>query len=269
MFKDILFDTHFHIFDAAQGVQGARYVPTYDATLSAWQVKATLVGISHGVLVQPSFLGCNNQLLLQALAQNKATLRGVVVVAPGVTSAELDAMDAIGVRGIRLNLSGQSHDLADWLQAPHLWDSLRRLGWHVEVHTDQGALPQVLAQLLTNLPAEIPLVIDHMGKPNTASTHDASFVALRQRSKQSPVYVKLSGAYRLGGINPKAIAQIWLDELGVDRLLWGSDWPCTNHEAQAHYPALFEPLKDWIGAHNLHSVLVTNPRTLYWPEISG
>ena len=260
-----MFDTHFHIFNAAQGITGARYVPSYGATLSAWQTEAALVGISHGVLVQPSFLGCNNQLLLQALAQNKTTLRGVVVVAPDVTSAELDVMDAIGVRGIRLNLSGQSHDLTEWLRAPHLWTTFMRLGWHVELHTDQGALPEVLAQL----PTAIPLVIDHMGKPHAASAHDASVTALRQRSKQSPVYIKLSGAYRLGGVNPKAVAQMWLDELGVDRLLWGSDWPCTNHESEANYSALFQSLKDWVGAHNQHAVLVTNPRTLYWPEISG
>ncbi len=265
MFKDTLFDTHFHIFEAAQGIQGARYVPSYGATLLAWQTEAALVGITKGVLVQPSFLGTNNQLLLDTLVQNPTTLRGVAVVSPSVTSTELADMDAMGVRGIRLNLPGQSHDLTEWLRAPHLWEALRRLGWHVEVHTDQGALPQVLAQL----PTEIPLVIDHMGKPNTANAYDASFVALRQRSKQSPVYVKLSGAYRLGGINAKAIAQIWLGELGVDRLLWGSDWPCTNHEEQAHYPALLEPLKDWIGVHNQHSVLVTNPHTLYCPEISG
>lgn len=259
MFKNTLFDTHFHIFDAAQGVPDARYVPSYSATLSAWQAEAALVGITKGVLVQPSFLGCDNQLLLRTLAQNKTTLRGVVVVAPSATQAELEAMDAIGVRGIRLNLSGQSHNLTEWLQAPHLWEALLRLGWHLEVHTDQGALPKVLAQL----PTAIPLVIDHMGKPNAASAHDASVAALRQRSEQSSVYVKLSGAYRLGGLNSSDIAKIWLNELGVDSLLWGSDWPCTNHESEADYPALFQSLEDWVGVQNLRAVLTTNPESLY------
>ena len=254
-----MFDTHFHIFERGQAISGARYVPDYRASLQNWQAEAALAGITHGILVQPSFLGCNNQLLLDALAQNKTSLRGVVVVSPSVTSAELDAMDAIGARGIRLNLSGQSHDLAQWLQAPHLWEALLRLGWHVEVHTDQGALPQVLAQL----PTTIPLVIDHMGKPNAASAQDASVVALCQRSKQSPVYVKLSGAYRLGGLSPSDIAQIWLGELGVDRLLWGSDWPCTNFESEANYAALRYALEDWVGLENQHSVLVTNPESLY------
>ncbi len=258
-----MFDTHFHIFEAGQAISGARYVPDYRAALQAWQTEAALVGITKGVLVQPSFLGCNNQLLLDALLQNKTSLRGVVVIASSVTSAELDAMNAVGVRGIRLNLSGQSHDLTDWLQAPHLWEALLHLGWHVEVHTDPGALPSVLAQLVRQLPAALPLVIDHMGKPNAASAQDASIAALCQRSKQSPVYVKLSGAYRLGGLNPRDIAQIWLNELGVDRLLWGSDWPYTNHESEANYPALFHALEDWIGVQDRHSVLVTNPESLY------
>jgi hypothetical protein len=33
---------------------------------------------------------------------------------------------------------------------------------------------------------------------------------------------------------------------GSQRLLWGSDWPCTNHEAHADYPALHHALDDWL-----------------------
>lgn len=254
-----MFDTHFHIFDAHLGIVGARYVPSYSATLSTWQATATLVGVTQGVLVQPSFLGTDNRLLLEALSQHAASLRGIVVVAPSIDGSELCRMDALGVRGIRLNLAGHSHDISAWSTAKPLWDSMLQLGWHVEVHTDQGALPQVLAQL----PQGIPITLDHMGKPRTASKADESIAALIARSKQSAVHVKLSGAYRLGGISPRDIAQIWLGELGVDQLLWGSDWPCTNHESEANYPALLHQLEDWIGAHNLHSVLTTNPLTLY------
>jgi predicted TIM-barrel fold metal-dependent hydrolase len=254
-----MFDSHFHIFPAAHGTLGARYVPNYRASFQTWQSEATVVGITHGVLVQPSFLGCDNQLLLKTLTQNNATLRGIVVVTPDVNRDALEQMNAIGVRGIRLNLAGQSHAIPEWSEARHLWEALLHLGWHLEVHTDQGKLPQVLAQL----PVDVPLVIDHMGKPCGASKFDESIATLLKRSKQSPVHVKLSGAYRLKGINPKEVSQVWLDELGTDRLLWGSDWPCTNHESEANYPTLFHSLKDWVGEQNLRPVLVTNPQTLY------
>jgi predicted TIM-barrel fold metal-dependent hydrolase len=91
-----------------------------------------------------------------------------------------------------------------------LWDALAALGWHLELHTDIGRLPGVLAQL----PAALPLVVDHMGKPETVAPRDASVRALAARAQQASVHVKLSGAYRLGGLDAGALARLWLGELG-------------------------------------------------------
>ena len=63
-------------------------------------------GLSHGVLVQPSFLGTDNRYLLEALRGCPQRLRGVVMLEPTVSDAELQAMDALGVCGMRLNLVG-------------------------------------------------------------------------------------------------------------------------------------------------------------------
>ena len=61
-------DCHFHVFEAGQAVAQARYVPAYAATVKQWSEQAGAVGVSHGVLVQPSFLGVDNRLLLSTLA---------------------------------------------------------------------------------------------------------------------------------------------------------------------------------------------------------
>ena len=54
-------------------------------------------------------------------------------------------------------------------------------------------------------------------------------------------------------------------EMGPQRLLWGSDWPCTNHEALADYAALRQALDVWLGdAAAARAALVTNPERLYW-----
>ena len=190
-------DVHFHVFDAHVAQPGARYVPGYDARLSAWQAAAAPLGITRGVLVQPSFLGSDHRRLRTELAAHPDTLRGVAVVAPSVSAAELAALHTAGVRAIRLNLVGTDHNLAAW-QGPHApWPQLAALGWHVELHTDRGALPAALAQL----PADLPLVIDHMGKPDAAHPHDPTVRALAQRAQHTPVHVTLSGAYRLGGLD--------------------------------------------------------------------
>ena len=68
-------DTHFHVFHAGEAVAGARYVPQYSATLADWMAQAGRVGVRRGVWVQPSFLGVDNRLMLQALEAHPA-LRG-------------------------------------------------------------------------------------------------------------------------------------------------------------------------------------------------
>ena len=254
-------DSHFHVFDAHQAQPGARYTPAYAAPLSAWQAAALPLGVQRGVLVQTSFMGADNGLLACTLAKHPDTLRGVAVVDPTADAQTLAPLHAAGVRGIRLNLAGVSHDMAAWSGAHALWDAVAALGWHLELHTDNGRLPDVLA----SLPSGLPLVIDHMGKPESVSAADASVRALTARTYQTKVHVKLSGAYRLGETDACALARLWLGELGPDRLLWGSDWPCTNHEEEANYPALRHALDNWLqDASAVYAALVENPSRLYW-----
>lgn len=259
-------DTHLHVFEAGNSVPGARYTPSYPAALAAWQAQAAAVAVTHGVLVQTSFMGTDNRLLLAQLAQCPDTLRGVAVVPPDASLALLEPLHAQGVRGIRLNLAGQSHDMGAWASAVALWDAVGQLGWHVELHTSAGALPGVMAAL----PLALPLVVDHFGKPAKASLQDATVAALRERSQRAgagSVHVKLSAAYRLDTqVNTATLARLWRNELGPQTLLWGSDWPCTNHEVQADYPALHAALAGWLGGDRdlLHAVRSANPMGLYW-----
>jgi predicted TIM-barrel fold metal-dependent hydrolase len=188
------------------------------------------------------------------------------VLTPDTPAAELARLHALGVRAIRLNLVGTDHNLSAW-QGPHApWPHLAARGWHVELHTDRGALPAALAQL----PADLPLVIDHMGKPDAAHPHDPTVRALARRAQHTPVHVTLSGAYRLGGLEAGTLARLWRDELGPRALLWGSDWPCTNHEAEADIPRLRAALDTWLpDPAERHAVLVDNPGRVYWGETGG
>ena len=253
-------DTHFHVFDAGVAVAGARYVPQYSARLSDWMAQAQSVGVRRGVWVQPSFLGTDNSLMLRALQDHPDMLRGVAVVKPDAQADELQSLHQAGVCGIRLNLAGLCHDIPEWTQAHGVWRFMRSEGWSVEVHTDQGQLPHVLSQL----PGDVPLVVDHMAKPMHATADDTTVQSLMRRAKIAPVYVKLSGAYRLGGVDAQQLATLWLNALGPDALLWGSDWPCTNHEQFADFEALMSQARAWVGNQYLEQVMVHNPMRLYW-----
>ncbi len=63
-------DAHAHVFSKDLSLtSGRRYSPDYDATVQAYLAHLHEHGLSHGVLVQPSFLGTDNRFLFDALAQ--------------------------------------------------------------------------------------------------------------------------------------------------------------------------------------------------------
>ncbi len=102
-------DCHAHVFSRDLELAAVRrYTPGYDATLAQYLSHLHAHGLSHGVLVQPSFLGTDNRYLLAALRQAPEQLRGVVVVERDVSRAELDDMARLGVVGVRLNLMGKA-----------------------------------------------------------------------------------------------------------------------------------------------------------------
>lgn len=258
-------DSHFHVFRQSRGpAPGMRYAPSYASSLADWEDAAPGGRPRCGVLVQPSFLGTDNTELVEKLRRHPDTLRGVVVIDPLADTRALDPLHRAGVRGIRLNLAGATARALDALRLPQrLVDALVALGWNVELHTDPSALPAVLGRIDPRL----AVVLDHFGRPASPDAADATFRAVAQRlaAGSAAIHVKLSAAYRLGGLDPRSLAQRWHDLLGNRYLLWGSDWPCTNHEDQADYPALLEALDGWIDdPAERRQVLLDNPLALYW-----
>lgn len=263
-------DCHFHVFNAGGRTSGARYVAEYAASLADWEAQSLPSQVTRGVVVQPSFLNTDNRLLLTTLAQRPRALRGVAVVPASVTEAELLRLYAGGVRGIRLNLMGVPDDVQTIRSLPvSWWSALIAAGFHLELHAEIGRI----ASLLPIVPQSITAVLDHFAKPNGASLTDATVQAVSARqSAGGNTYVTLSGAYRLGGIDALSkkkismqLASLWRSVLGHERLLWGSDWPCTNHESEANYAALHASLNEWLPElDERHAALHTNSHRLYW-----
>jgi predicted TIM-barrel fold metal-dependent hydrolase len=256
-------DVHFHVFPAAgaqapaapASASAVRYRPAYGATLDTWSQAGAGHGVTHGVVVQPSFLGTDNGALLAALATMPGRLRGIAVVAPSTSCASMHALDALGVRGIRLNLVGRDHRLSGTERG--LVERADSVGWQVEVHVERGRLPEVLAQLQDVR----TVIVDHFGKPDGIDD-TATWAAVERDAGR--LHVKLSAPYRLGGVDPAALVARWLERVGPGRLLWGSDWPCTNHEAAAPAAHLTAPLRAWLQDEAIvRRVLFETPLALY------
>lgn len=198
------------------------------------------------MLVQPSFLGTDNGFLLAALRAHPDRLRGIAVVAP---EADLGPLDGTGIVGLRLNLIGRPDpDFAANLWRRHLAEVARR-GWQIEVQAEARRLPGILPLLLA---AGIDVVVDHFGKPDPAlGIEDPGFQYLLEAAASRRIWVKLSGSYRSGGVERgQAIAAAAMPllkrSLGLDRLVWGSDWPHTQFERATDYGAARGLLDAWL-----------------------
>jgi len=257
-------DSHAHVFPRqSRTAPDARYRPGYPALTQDWMALWPQARISRGVLVQPSFLGTDNHYLLQQLEAGGDRMRGVLVIDPGTDKAQLTAWHAMGARGVRLNLIGVA-DLGVYAQMQ--WQSLFRmvaeLDWHVEIQCEGERIPRLLATLKASPPT---LVLDHFGLPDPTARGGCPGVStiLREAARRR-LYVKLSAPYRLRGADAQSYAARYLAELGAERLLWGSDWPWTNHETGRDYLACRDCLNSWIpSAVARQQILWEAPRALY------
>lgn len=257
-------DTHAHVFSHACPIlSNARYKPQYEAVLEDWLSEWMRAGVTHGVLVQPSFLGTDNRFMLEQIARGPGKLRGVIVVDSSVSPAALAEADAAGVRGVRLNLIGVT-DFSEF--AEERWQTLFRklvaLGWHVEVQCPGEHWGRLIAAFGDT---PVTLVVDHFGLPDPAAQGRCEgFDAIMRLAEKRPVYAKLSAPYRLRGADPKHYAARYLAGLGADRLLWGSDWPWTNHEQGRDYLVCADWLSDWIPSEeSRQTILHSTPFQLY------
>lgn len=261
-------DTHGHVFTRGlRMAEGRRYTPAYDAPISAYLAMLDANGVSHGVLVQPSFLGTDNRYLFRALRQAPRRLRGVAVLPPGIPAEELAILDSVGVVGIRLNLIGlPDPSFADTKVRAHL-HRLAEMGWFVELQVEAPRLPHIMPALLG---AGLRVLVDHFGRPDqTLGIACPGFRYLLTLGETRRVWVKLSGAYRNGMAKPgghvaaSAALQL-LHGFGSDRLVWGSDWPHTGYERLGRPDAARQALNHWVPAESDRlAVLVDTPRLLF------
>jgi predicted TIM-barrel fold metal-dependent hydrolase len=262
-------DSHAHVFSRELDLTSARrYSPDYDATVAMYLDQLQQHGLSHGVLVQPSFLGTDNRYLLDALRKAPGLLRGVVVVEPDISRTALEEMDRLGVVGVRLNLMGKA--LPDFAepQWQGFFGHLAALDWHVEVHRHVADMPALLAGLM---PFGVRIVIDHFGRPDARSGLDQpGFRQMLELGRSGQLWMKVSGIYRLEGSAQenldfaRAALPLLLDTFGQQRLVWGSDWPHTQHEDQISYGSVVEQLHALECSPQLmRSLLVSAPQVLF------
>jgi predicted TIM-barrel fold metal-dependent hydrolase len=266
-------DTHAHIFKRGLKLADVRrYAPDYDATIDDYLKVLDANGLSHGVLVQPSFLGTDNTYLLEGLQAARGRARGIAVVPPTISRAELNTLNEAGIVGIRLNLVGLPIPAFDAEPWPALLKNVAELNWQVEVHREARDLEGIVAPLLK---AGVDVVVDHFGRPDgKLGVDDPGFRYLLTTGPQRRTWVKISAPYRNGNDGAgeatalKAYPML-RDSLGVDRLLWGSDWPHTQFEKTQSFASNRALLDQMVtDAGERQQILTANPGLLFRLEVA-
>jgi predicted TIM-barrel fold metal-dependent hydrolase len=251
-----------------------------DASVEDLQAHQAALRLDRVVIVQPSPYGADNACTVDGLLRLGDQSRGVAVIDPATTEAELWRMHAAGVRGVRVNLETSSQsDPA--IAAAELRGAAARvapLGWHVQVFTNLGVV-QALHDMLLTLP--VTVVLDHFAGAKAAlSTGQPGFGSLLSLVRQGRAYVKLSAPQRSSALEnvtdvlPLARA---LAEANPERLVWGSDWPhpgaWPNRPRHPDELESFHPIDDGHALNRLASwfpeaglrrlILSENPARLY------
>ena len=219
--------------------------------------------------MQPRNYATDNRVTLYAISQLGPDARGVAVVSPAVTDAELEAMHAGGIRGIRFSLADPNTRAVTPDMVEPLAKRVADLGWHVQFNMP-GEMIDEMATVLRGLPT--PMVFDHLANPPLpAGIEHSSHKIVRELLDKGRAWVKVSGAYSNSRIGPPSypeatkLAQAFV-KAAPERLVWGSDWPHpglpdTNKPDDA---ALFDLLTEWAPDEATRNrILVSNPEALY------
>ena len=260
-------DCHAHVIgDPAQYplAPGRSYDPPL-APLEAYLSFLGGHGIARGLLVQPSVYGFDNRCMLDALDRANGRLVGVAVPSPDSTPRDLEALHLRGVRGVRcnrLNPGGLAPDVVlRWRP------QLREMGWHVALHMAVGDTSGLRAYLER---FELPVAIDHMGRPDLAPVGVAP---LEGCVRDNLCFVKLSAPYRISSqpapwrdVTVTARSLLAANPAGC---LWGSDWPHTDVTTPVRAVDLFAALDEWCGDPGTRRVVMTDAPTALLGDLAA
>ena len=268
-------DAHFHVFGPADRYpygSELRYAPPL-APLDDYEKLAATLGIERMVFVQPSAYGRDNRCMLDAMRVVGTTrCRGIVDVDEAMPDAQWRELDALGVRGVRINVPplksrdpGFGRTMLPRIRA--IDAKCASLGWHVDFLTP-GWLTEELLPVFAELRS--PHSHAHFGLfPAKDGPDQPGFRELIELASSGPrkCWIKLTGVYRMstapGFVDVAPMARALIEAI-PDRLIWGSDYPHLSHADKVGSIELWNLLGAWAPDEaTRRRILVDNPKALF------
>jgi predicted TIM-barrel fold metal-dependent hydrolase len=262
-------DCHIHIYDERFPPTGPTTRLVTNARVEEYRLLQKRIGTTRTIIVTPSAYGTSNDVTLDGIAQlGLANARGVAVVRPDITDAELKKMAEGGIRAIRFTLFDPKTAVTSFEMIEPMAKRVNDLGWHVQLHFrgDQIVEREDLLKRIVS-----PIVFDHMGRiPQPQGISYPAFQIICRLLEKGRTWVKLSGAYQDTKVGPPTysdvteVARAYL-KAAPERMVWGNDWPHpTERDHKPNDALLFDLLTDWAPDPAIRKkILVDNPAKLY------
>jgi 2-pyrone-4,6-dicarboxylate lactonase len=265
-------DTHVHIFEPGYALSPGRGYNPPDSTLTDLKHLHATLGVDRVVFTQPSVYGIDNSAILNGMAALNAETpnraRAVVAITLDMSDDELAALDAEGVRGVRLNTDNKGGMPIEMDAIPDLAARIAPFGWHIEFLFPGKDIIELMP---TFAAVQVPISIGHFAyQPATAGVEAPGFQALIELMRRGNTWMKISGANRVSAtdlppyddVKPLARALI---AAAPDRIMWGTDWPHPNkYLVNPNDADLVDAFGDWVTDQGMRrKIMVDNPAAFY------
>jgi predicted TIM-barrel fold metal-dependent hydrolase len=267
-------DCHLHVFGDPARFPDRNPNPVHASREASFNDALRMhqsVGFARGVFVQPANYTTDHSYLLEALSGvPRGRYRATGIMDETVTDAELERLNATGMRGVRFNFVRLFKMAPSERLLQRSIERIRHYGWHIKIFIGPEELPEYV-ELLRGI-TSVPVVIDHMArlKP-TSGARDPSRDLVLDLLERENFWVLLSN-----GVRVSAQTSGWDDVIPIGRelyaaapgrCLFGTDWPHTHSHKEGGGPQeseliglLYRFLPD---AAARRAVLVDNPARLY------
>jgi 2-pyrone-4,6-dicarboxylate lactonase len=270
-------DAHFHVFGREEkypyAASDLRYKPPYEP-LGAYLRLAQRLSLQRFVFVQPSAYGFDNSCMLDAMAEMAPALRRGIVHLDETKpdDVELAKWHALGVRGVRINISPvrkPEAGLADKLRPKIMRTAeiCKGLGWHLDFLMPGWLLGEVMPTL-----RELPVAfsVAHMGlysAKDGAKQQGFQDLLLLAGDGSQRCWIKLTAIYRFSQdpnfADVKPIAEALIASV-PDQLIWGSDFPHLSFHDKVGTIQLYNLLLQWAPDADMRKrILADNPARLF------
>jgi L-fuconolactonase len=228
-----------------------------DYLVGDYRTLAAANGIAGSVVVQAAQTVAETHWLLDQARASGGMIKGVVGWIDMAAANAPDVLRGLArdplLRGIRPMLQEIAN--VGWVLQPKLVPALRAV-MELDLSFDLLVRPSHLKaalKLLTRHP-ELRAIVDHGGKPDIAGGMWQPWADdMRGIARETPAYCKLSGLVTEArpGWKPDDLlryAEHLVECFGVERLVWGSDWPVML--LNADYPGWLAAVKQFVAPHS-------------------